>query len=176
MRGIHRRPVNSPHKWPVTRKMFPFDDVIMALKPETNEVAIMTKFGLQYGEIKCLQAQSRIHAHLMWDRIVILWRPGSQALLCHGKHISLILLQAAGVTSVSWFDVKMSDQYRKFHLGLISTMRFPLLVRQHHYIESGPLAIFWPIIYGHGLILIRFVLYLQFIHLVLLYLVLFWSI
>ena len=29
MRGIHRRPVNSPHKGPETRKMFPFDDVIM---------------------------------------------------------------------------------------------------------------------------------------------------
>ena len=27
--GIHRWPVNSPHKWPVTRRMFPFDDVIM---------------------------------------------------------------------------------------------------------------------------------------------------
>ena len=27
--GIHRGPMNSPHKWPVTRKMFPFDDVIM---------------------------------------------------------------------------------------------------------------------------------------------------
>ena len=27
--GIHRGPVNSPHKWPVTRKMFPFDDIIM---------------------------------------------------------------------------------------------------------------------------------------------------
>ena len=27
--GIHRGPVNSPHKWSVTRKMFPFDDVIM---------------------------------------------------------------------------------------------------------------------------------------------------
>ena len=27
--GIHRGPVNSPHKWPVTRKMFPFDDVII---------------------------------------------------------------------------------------------------------------------------------------------------
>ena len=26
VRGIHRWPVNSPHKWPVTRKMFPFDD------------------------------------------------------------------------------------------------------------------------------------------------------
>ena len=29
VRGIHRRPVNSPHKGPVTRKLFPFDDVIM---------------------------------------------------------------------------------------------------------------------------------------------------
>ena len=29
VRWIHRWPVNSPHKWSVTRKMFPFDDVIM---------------------------------------------------------------------------------------------------------------------------------------------------
>ena len=29
-RWIHRWLVNSPHKWPVTRKMFPFDDVIMS--------------------------------------------------------------------------------------------------------------------------------------------------
>ena len=28
VRRIHRGHVNSPHKWPVTRKMFPFDDVI----------------------------------------------------------------------------------------------------------------------------------------------------
>ena len=28
VRGIHRGPVNSPHKWPVTRKMFPFYDVM----------------------------------------------------------------------------------------------------------------------------------------------------
>ena len=31
VRGIHRGLVNSPHKWPVTRKMFPFDDIIMTL-------------------------------------------------------------------------------------------------------------------------------------------------
>ena len=31
VRGIHRWPVNSPHKGPVTRKIFPFDDVIMSL-------------------------------------------------------------------------------------------------------------------------------------------------
>ena len=29
VRGIHWWPVNSPHKGPVTRKMFPFDNVIM---------------------------------------------------------------------------------------------------------------------------------------------------
>ena len=34
VRGIHRRAVNSPHKGPVTREMFPFDDVIMAIEAE----------------------------------------------------------------------------------------------------------------------------------------------
>ena len=29
VRGIHREPVNSPHKWPVTRELSLFDDVIM---------------------------------------------------------------------------------------------------------------------------------------------------
>ena len=29
VRVIHRGPLNSPHKGPVTQKMFPFDDVIM---------------------------------------------------------------------------------------------------------------------------------------------------
>ena len=29
--GIHHGPVNSPHKGPVTRKMLPFDDVIMRI-------------------------------------------------------------------------------------------------------------------------------------------------
>ena len=28
--GIHRWPVNSSHKGPVTRRKFPFDDIIMA--------------------------------------------------------------------------------------------------------------------------------------------------
>ena len=31
VRENHRGPVNFPHKWPMTRKMFPFDDVIMNL-------------------------------------------------------------------------------------------------------------------------------------------------
>ena len=31
LQGIHRWPVNSPHKGPVTRKMVPFDDVTMII-------------------------------------------------------------------------------------------------------------------------------------------------
>ena len=31
VRGIHRSPLNSPHKWPVTREMFPFDGVIVLI-------------------------------------------------------------------------------------------------------------------------------------------------
>ena len=29
VQGIRRGPKNSPYKWPVTRKLFPIDDVIM---------------------------------------------------------------------------------------------------------------------------------------------------
>ena len=32
VRGIHRWPVNSPHKTPVTRKLIPFDNVIMYIR------------------------------------------------------------------------------------------------------------------------------------------------
>ena len=36
VRGIHRWPVNSPHKWPVIWKMFPFDHIIMILHKNDN--------------------------------------------------------------------------------------------------------------------------------------------
>ena len=39
VRGIHLRQVNSPHKGPVTRKMFPFDDVIMYTLCATSTTA-----------------------------------------------------------------------------------------------------------------------------------------
>ena len=40
VRGIHRGPVISPHKWPVTRKVTPFDDVIM----ETGCCVMLTRY------------------------------------------------------------------------------------------------------------------------------------
>ena len=36
--GIHRGPMNSPDKWPVTQKMFPFDDVVMISKQQRMQL------------------------------------------------------------------------------------------------------------------------------------------
>ena len=49
VRGIHLGPVNSPHEWPVTRKMFPIDDVIviwMYLLYGTSLVVLKLKYQL----------------------------------------------------------------------------------------------------------------------------------
>ena len=42
VRGIHRRPLNSTHKRPVTRKMFPFDDVIMYCTEPASTAGLCT--------------------------------------------------------------------------------------------------------------------------------------
>ena len=60
VRGIHRGPVNSPHKWPVTGKMFPFVDVItvcmgtiltMMFRPTEITIAMIEKKRVVLGLI-----------------------------------------------------------------------------------------------------------------------------
>ena len=66
-------PVNSPHKGPVTRKMFPFDDVIMAwhlpipkhlhtqiwVKCKINHVKVLYSCANQVWFVSCDQAALR---------------------------------------------------------------------------------------------------------------------
>ena len=48
--GIHRGPVNSPHKWPVTRKIFPFDDVIIGYEwPDISEEALEKPVNISHN-------------------------------------------------------------------------------------------------------------------------------
>ena len=54
VRGIHRGPMNSPHKWPITRKIFPFDDVIMRFS--------------KYGDSHFIKIRRS------WDRLIIIMR------------------------------------------------------------------------------------------------------
>ena len=60
LRGIHRWPVNSPHKWPVTRKMFPFDDAIM----NTHRYIIICWYL-----VVVLQKSPRYTVSLVWGYI-----------------------------------------------------------------------------------------------------------
>ena len=48
VRGIHRRPMNSPHKWPVTPKKVPFEGVIMR-----NFVFNVGKIILNNWKVQC---------------------------------------------------------------------------------------------------------------------------
>ena len=88
VRGIHRWPVNSSHKGPVTRKTFPFDDVIMK-----SWLICMVFHCIQYaGQLK----HKRIHAYdkvMTWERFPRYWYfvrtpykgPAiSKSLPCHG--------------------------------------------------------------------------------------------
>ena len=51
-------PVNSPHKWPVTRKMFPFDDVIMHCRVFRSFFNCRIKTGS--GGVCCHNARGRV--------------------------------------------------------------------------------------------------------------------
>ena len=59
VRGIHRGPVNFPHKWPVTRKMFPFHDVIMVHWKMT--------------QVSCVVISSESIVLIMYDKWVLPW-------------------------------------------------------------------------------------------------------
>ena len=69
VRGLHRGPVNSPHKWPVTRKMFPFDDVIMwyafccAL---CGQMLILPIFPKHLSLTRLPQRQWNNHEYIAW--------------------------------------------------------------------------------------------------------------
>ena len=70
VRGIHRGPVNSPHQWPVTRKMFPFDDVIMKLGWKIFENVTIWPH-LVTKSTKCLKSNALSHGP--WDELLSHW-------------------------------------------------------------------------------------------------------
>ena len=53
VQGIHRGPVNSPHKWPVTRKMFPFDDVTMIMSDNHELSVVVLPTNANKAELWC---------------------------------------------------------------------------------------------------------------------------
>ena len=66
--GIHRGPVNSPHNWPVTRKMFPFDDVIMwqDIWPLQGRWAHPSRKSCQWLRQECMNSHDANIALICW--------------------------------------------------------------------------------------------------------------
>ena len=83
VRGIHRWPVNSLHKGPVTRKMFPADDVIMN-KITMEGITMITVFLLHYEQIHIYIYISPISRGFIYDasgHLFILPQSGFKRLL-----------------------------------------------------------------------------------------------
>ena len=93
--GIHRLPVNSSHKWPVTRNMFPFDDVIMlsflqfywwvfsfsqinisilsiVMSPSTMLIGLISKKNAKSSSIKKMWTTSSFADIHTWAYLIIL--------------------------------------------------------------------------------------------------------
>ena len=94
VRGIHWWPVNSPHKGPLTRKNFPFDDVIMSStdfirnKARQDDVAQNSRWN--FHEV----SRYLIELILSWNAIFILpenWQAIESPLRFHGKRETLNL-------------------------------------------------------------------------------------
>ena len=120
VRGIHRGLVNSPHKWPVTRKMFPFDDVIM-----------MTL--IHYAALLHKEPCSNMEKFLMWNHhhASVLhnpWWPCSQVME-HPSHIDYPDVNLIWQWSIShWINPNDTTDQSLPTIGLISS---PLLGCSH---------------------------------------------
>ena len=64
--GIHRWPVNSPHKWAITREMFPFDDVIMCIEMSTWSPGskLSSRSGIKQSADNC-------HLTSAWKHVLV---------------------------------------------------------------------------------------------------------
>ena len=73
VRGIHRRPVNSPHKGPVTRKMIPFDDVCMLPHDFSVECPTGVRGPRCFKAYNCHRRNGRYLADDILEWNVLIW-------------------------------------------------------------------------------------------------------
>ena len=70
--GIHQWPVNYPHKGPVTRKLFPFDDVIMMHRISLRSLQVMSAPKLQQPIIWWIWIKiSNLYGDRLWRGTVM---------------------------------------------------------------------------------------------------------
>ena len=130
---IHRWPVNFPHKWPVTRKMFPFDDVIMLYvatsathwRPgarQWNLRMTVIKWVVgngRHGVMPCIRFQWVIIVSdngmwIVWRQTITWITDDLLSIILFGTHFSEILIKIKLFYWRKWIW-----KWRPFCLGLI---------------------------------------------------------
>ena len=115
VRGIHRWPVNSPHKWPVMRKMFPFDDVIMYYRSILKcqifflmyrplNMMILLHFSLSPGSEWQEAHSMEITALSDWIGYISL----TQCIM-EIEHVTLVATAGIAILLVFYFSVKLQQ-------------------------------------------------------------------
>ena len=111
VRGIHRWPVNSPHKGPATQKMFPFDDVIMTIM--TIHHSGVTCASWRFTSLTTalfgqqLYIYTYIYPFVMGNPPVAGWFPSQECCVFH-KVIAIIW---SSIMSSAMFIVSMNALY-----------------------------------------------------------------
>ena len=94
VRGIHRWPVNSPHKGPVTRKMFPVDAVIM-------KITLFPLVTICNSERRCnRKLEMHMNLLILYIREFRMWASTQRLILLHkiqsiykGQHMGYLMYQ-----------------------------------------------------------------------------------
>ena len=101
VRGIHRRLLDSPHKGPVTRERFPFDDVIMVH-------FFMPSASLCFKEQQC-------GSPCLKDETVACCFPSLLLLYCHRSCLEWLKLWKIYILYIWWCNVLDSIKTEKVH-------------------------------------------------------------
>ena len=117
VRGIHRGQVNSPHRGPVTRKIFPFDDVIM------DDVDNVSVWCCDYI-IKLILASSgkETHKPAGTRNLTIKFCPVRQFRETNAKYLNFIFQHKLWIRSCVEFlgfsigDISISLAYTLYHI------------------------------------------------------------
>ena len=95
VRRIHRSPGNSPHKWHVTRKMIPFDDVIVDIaftfKSYLFDTWYFLTWPLWHLHIECEHLLSADYYHCVMNLILVYFvLPGNISTMCIHWHDAIM--------------------------------------------------------------------------------------
>ena len=135
VRGIHRGPVNCPHKWPVTRKMFPFDDVIMLSNHQVWVVQILVRYLITVAMMPTLSSHTKLAS---WQLVVFSVQRGPpvhylgtsylglSATTTHSILFNKNIERHAAHTIVSWPNTKQ--------WVIVNTSDLMMIIRQKIYI------------------------------------------